>query len=200
MNRKTLNKAWLWRKKMRRMKKLFSLAMVGIMAFSLVACSSKKDDQGAGNVKDVPVSEIQTAVKEAYGEAYTPNMDYDAQALESIFGVKADWYEEFIAQGPMMSAHVDTFVAIKAKEANVKDVVDALNSYRDYLVNDSMQYPMNQIKVQASRVEQVGNYVFFILLGEIPMEVEEQGDDAILTAAKEQAQIAVDAINKILTK
>jgi len=185
---------------MRRMKKIVSLVMVGIMAFSLAACSSKKDDQGTGNVKDVPVSEIQTAVKDAYGEAYIPNMDYDAQTLESIFGVKEDWYEEFVAQGPMISAQVDTFVAIKAKEANVQEVVDALNSYRDYLVNDSMQYPMNQIKVQASRVEQVGNYVFFILLGEIPMEVEEQGEDAILATAKEQAQIAVDAINKVLTK
>ena len=185
---------------MRRMKKLFSLVMVGVMAFSLVACSTKKDDQGAANIKDVPVSEIQTAVKEAYGEAYIPSMDYDAQTLESIFGVKEDWYEEFIAQGPMMSAHVDTFVAIKAKEANVQDVVDALNSYREYLVNDSMQYPMNQIKIQASRVEQVGNYVFFILLGEIPTDAEDQGEDKMLEAAKEQAQIAVDAINKVLTK
>lgn len=185
---------------MRRMKKLFSLVMVGVMAFSLVACSTKKDDQGTGNIKDVPVSEIQTAVKEAYGEAYVPSMDYDAQSLESIFGVKEDWYDEFIAQGPMMSAHVDTFVAIKAKEANVQDVVDALNSYREYLVNDSMQYPMNQIKIQASRVEQVGNYVFFILLGEIPTDVEEQGEDKMLEVAKEQTQIAVDTINKVLTK
>lgn len=185
---------------MRRMKKLFSLVMVGVMAFSLVACATKKDDQGTGNIKDVPVSEIQTAVKEAYGEAYIPGMDYDAQTLESIFGVKEDWYEEFTAQGPMMSAHVDTFVAIKAKEANVQDVVDALNSYREYLVNDSMQYPMNQIKIQASRVEQVGNYVFFILLGEIPTDVEDQSEDKMLEAAKEQSQIAVDAINKVLTK
>lgn len=185
---------------MRRMKKLFSLVMVGVMAFSLVACSTKKDDQGTGNIKDVPVSEIQTAVKDAYGEAYIPSMDYDEESLESIFGVKADWYDEFIAQGPMMSAHVDTFVAIKAKEANVQDVVDALNSYREYLVNDSMQYPMNQIKIQASRVEQVGNYVFFILLGEIPTDMEEQGEDKMLEAAKEQSQIAVDAINKVLTK
>lgn len=185
---------------MRRMKKLVSLVMVGIMAFSLAACSNKKDDQGTNNVKDVPVSEIQTAVKEAYGDAYIPNMDYDAETLENVYGVKPDWYEEFVGQGPMMSAHVDSFVAIKAKEANVQDVVDALNSYRDYLVNESLQYPMNQIKVQASRVEQVGNYVFFILLGEIPSEVQEQDEDKILEAAKEQAQIAVDTINKVLTK
>lgn len=185
---------------MRKMKKIMSLVMIGIMAFSLSACSSKKEEQKEDAVKDVPVSEIQTAVQEAYKDAYLPSMDYDAETLESIFGVKEDWCEEYIAQGPMMSGHVDTFIAIKAKEANVQEVVDALNSYRDYLVNDSMQYPTNQIKVQASRVEQIGNYVFFILLGEIPMEVEEQGDDAILAKAKEQVQIAVDAINGVLTK
>ncbi|WP_455715066.1 DUF4358 domain-containing protein [Anaerosporobacter sp.] len=185
---------------MKRMNKIMSLVMVGIMAFSLTACSSKKDDQVAEDIKDVAVSEIQTAVQEAYGDSYLPSMDYDAEALESIFGVKEDWCEEYIAQGPMMSAHVDTFVAIKAKEENVQEVVDALNSHRDYLINDSMQYPVNQVKIQASRVEQIGNYVFFILLGEIPMEVEEQGDEAILEAAKEQVQIAVDAINGVLTK
>jgi hypothetical protein len=183
---------------MRKMKKIMSLVMVGIMAFSLSACSGKEDKADA--VKDVPVSEIQTAVKEAYGDAYFLDMDYDAEALESIFGVKEDWCEEYIAQGAAISVNVDTFVAIKAKEANVQEVVDALNSYRDYLVNDTMQYPLNKVKVQASRVEQIGNYVFFILLGDIPMEVEEQGDDAILATAKEQAQIAVDAINNVLTK
>lgn len=180
-----------------KMKKIVSLVMVGIMAIGMTACSAKKTDSDSA-VKDVPVSEIHTAVKDAYGDTYYPNMDYDAQALESIFGVKADWYDEFVAQGPMISASVDTFVAVKAKTDNVKDVETALNSYRDYLVNDSMQYPTNKIKIQASEVLTVGNYVFFILLGDIPMDVEEQGDDAILSTAKEQAQIAVDAINGVL--
>ena len=182
---------------MSKMKKILSLVMVGIMAIGMTACSRKKADSGS-SVKDVPISEVHTAVKEAYGDTYYPNMDYDAEALESIFGVKADWCDEFVAQGPMISASVDTFIAIKAKADNVKDVQDALTSYRDYLINESMQYPMNKLKIEGSRVETVGNYVFFILLGDIPMEVEEQGDEAIIEKAKEQSQIAVDAINGVL--
>lgn len=182
---------------MNKMKKIVSLVMVGIMAIGMTACSAKKADTDTA-VKDVPVSEIHTAVKDAYGDAYYPNMDYDAEALESIYGVKADWYDEFVAQGPMISASVDSFVAVKAKADNVKDVEGALTAYRDYLVNDAMHYPMNQVKVQASEVLTVGNYVFFILLGDIPMEVAEQGDEAILSTAKEQVKIGVDTINGIL--
>lgn len=180
------------------MKKIFSLVLVGIMAFSLTACSSKTSSDKKEEVKNVPVSEILTSVQEAYGDSYTPNMDYDAQTLESVFGVKADWYEEYVAQGPMMSASVDTFVAIKAKEANVQDVENALLAHRDYLINDSMQYPTNKVKIEASKVEKIGNYVFFYILGDIPMEVQEQGDDAILKTANEQNKIASDTINGLL--
>ena len=37
----------------------------------------------------------------------------------------------------MISAHVDTFIAIKAKEGKGEEVEKALTSYRDYLINDS---------------------------------------------------------------
>ena len=51
------------------------------------------------------------------------------------------------------------------------------------------------VKVQASEVVRHGDYVFFVLLGEIPFEAEEQGDDAILEAAKKGVKIGVDTIN-----
>lgn len=181
---------------MSKLKKIVSLVLVGVMACSMVACSSKEETKP--KEKDVKVSEIHQAVKEAYGDSYYPNMDYDAAALENIFGVKADWCEEFVAQGPMISTSVDTFVAIKAKADNVEDVKTALTTYQDNLKKDMMQYPTNLLKIQTSKVEVYGNYVFFILLGEIPMDVEEQGDDAILKAAEEQEQIAVDAIKGVL--
>ncbi|WP_167955774.1 DUF4358 domain-containing protein [Anaerosporobacter faecicola] len=181
---------------MKNTKKMISMILVGVMALSLVACGKKNENKEEA-VKDVELSTIHSAVSEAYGDSYYPNMDYDAETLENIFGVKAEWCEEFIAQGPMMSASVDTFLAIKANEGNVQNVVDALQSYRDYLINDSMQYPTNKVKVQASEVKKVGNYVFFILLGEIPMEVEEQGEDAILATAKEQVAIAVNTIDEL---
>ena len=33
-----------------------------------------------------------------------------------MFGISEDLYEESIAEGPMISVHVDTFLAFKAKE------------------------------------------------------------------------------------
>ena len=59
---------------MSKMKKILSLVMVGIMAIGMTACSSKKADSGS-SVKDVPISEVHTAVKEAYGDTYYPNME-----------------------------------------------------------------------------------------------------------------------------
>ena len=137
------------------MKRIISLVLASIMLFSFTACTSKKSNKDT--VKNVPVSDILSAVKEAYGEDYYPEMDYDAQALESIFGVKEEWIEEFVAQGPMMSTKVDTFLAIKAKDANAKEVEDALVAYRDYLINDTLQYPTNKVKILASKVERRDN-------------------------------------------
>ena len=100
----------------------------------------------------------------------------------------------------MMSVHVDTFIAVHANEGQADTVEEALNSYREYLVNDTMMYPMNIGKVAACRVYRNGDYVFFIMLGSIPLEVSDQGDEATKTYAEEQNEIAVKAIEELLNK
>lgn len=177
------------------MKKLLSLVLIVVSMLSLTACGESSPYKD-----DVKVADILTAVKEAYGETYYPNMPYEAAQLEELFGVKADSYEEFVAEGPMISFSVDTFVAVKAKEGKVEEVKTALETYRDNLINNQLQYPTNKVKVENSRVDVFGNYVFFTLLGEIPMDVEEKGDSAIAEAAKEQNQKAITAIEGVLKK
>lgn len=188
-------------------KRLLSIILIGALSLTSVACGNKNDsDSNGGNSNsqsqgvnnNVSLVEIHEAVKEAYGDAYYPSMQYDETQIEELFGLNSDLYDEIIAEGPMISAHADTFIAVKAKEGKVDEVESKLNEYRDNLVNDTMQYPTNKIKIQASQVVKKGNYVFFILLGEIPMEVEEQGDEAILEEAKNQTNIAVEAIEKAL--
>ena len=41
-------------------------------------------------------------------------------------------------------------------------------------IQDTCQYPMNQLKIQASKVYVKGNYVCFIMLGTISNKQEEQ--------------------------
>lgn len=150
-------------------------------------------------VKKVTLSSIHNVVKKAYGDDYIPSMAYDATALEEQFGIKLDWYTDIIAEGPMMSMNVDTFVAVQANKNNVNDVVDALEQYRDRLINETLQYPMNLPKINASQVLKIDNNVFFIMLGVIPDDTEET-EEALLKAAKTQNEIAVKAIKKAMNK
>ena len=49
------------------------------------------------------------------------------------------------------------------RKRNKNNKEKALTSYRDYLINDSLQYPMNVPKVNASSVLREGDYVFFVI-------------------------------------
>ena len=57
-----------------------------------------------------------------------------------------------------------------------------------------MQYPMNVGKVQASRIETVGNYVMFVQLGGDTMQAAEEGDEAVVAMCQEINDKAVEAI------
>ena len=96
-----------------------------------------------------------------------------------------------------MSAHVDTLIIAKAKNKTAKTKIKKkLTSYRQALVKDTNQYPMNLMKIQASKVYVKDNYVFFIMLGSIDTKLEETGtDEQILEAYKKENQKAISAIN-----
>ena len=180
------------------MKKMMSLLLMMICVLSLAACGSRKEEQTEENVEtpvNVDLAEVHQAVKDAYGETYYPNMPFDATMLADTIGLTEGMYEEFIAEGPMMSANIDMFIAVKAAEGQADAVEETLNAYRDYQINEAFQYPTNKVKVQASQVIRHGDYVFYVMLGDIPMEVQEQGDEAILNKAKEVVQVGVDTIN-----
>lgn len=128
------------------------------------ASQTPSSDNAAAS-STVALSTILDAVKSAYGENYLPSMDLTAEDLKTRFGLNSEDYTEAIGQVAMMSTQVDTFVAVHAKEGKAESIVSALNAYRDDLVNNSLQYPMNIPKVNASKVYQKGDYVFFIMLG-----------------------------------
>ena len=54
---------------------------------------------------------------------------------------------------------------------------------------------MNLLKIQASKVETVGDYVFFVMLGTID-EMAYTEDSDMIKAYEEQNQIALDIIKK----
>ena len=157
------------------------------------AAHSSAPSSNAGRLNDVT-----DAVKKAYGENYLPSMDLTADDLSSRFGLNSDDYAAAYGQVAMISTQVDTFVAVEAKDGKADAVASALNSYRDDLVNNSMQYPMNVPKVNASRVYQKGNYVFFLMLGAAAPNDVMDDEAASLTFYQQQNDIAVKAIDGVL--
>ncbi len=143
---------------------------------------------------------VKFATTEIYGEeyGYAPDMSYDKTAISELFGVSEDWYDYALAEGTMISMHVDTFVAIHAKEGNLENVQNALNNYRDVLINDTMQYPMNQLKIQGSKVFTHKDYVFFIMLGFVDDSMLDAEEDTAIAEYEKMNQKVIDKITSVL--
>lgn len=171
-----------------------------LSAASLTGCAGKSSTPAATESQtetaaEVSLDELLGKIKETYGDKYAPNSEMDAQLLEDLTGLTPDLYEDYVAEMPMISTFVETFIGVKAVDGKGEDVEKILNSYRDKLVNDTMQYPMNISKIQASQVVRHGDYVFFVMLGAADDEELEKGDEAALKSAQENNQIAIDVID-----
>ena len=137
---------------------------------------------------------LRDAVAAELGDDYWPNMEMPAEILKSQYGLTEDMYEDYMGEMPMMSAHVDTLLIVKAKEGQADEVKGVLEDYRINLLKNSMQYPMNMGKVQASKVDSEGDYVYFVLLGGDVTEVAEKGDEAVIAYCREQNERVIDIL------
>ena len=123
------------------MKKLMIICLTFALTLTmLTACTqnqdgSQQDGQTAQEeqTQQPDLQEIVQAVKDAYGDNYLPSMQMDEQMMTDVYGVDMDNVEEFVAEGPMISAHVDTFIAVKAKEGKGEQVQQELQAYLDYV-------------------------------------------------------------------
>jgi len=189
--------------------------ILGLMILSVLLFGGCGKENGGGNLgntgkpgseaengynQNIKMQDLKAAVVEVIGENYWPNMEMDADMLETVYGVKPEMYEEYFAESPMISANVDTLIIVKAKADQIDAAEEALKAYYDMNVNESLQYPYNVGKVQAARVETFGNYVCFVQLGGDTGDAEEQGDEAVAQRCAEENERALDAIEKALLK
>ena len=126
------------------MKKVLTLILaISLAVTALAACGSQTigNSDGASTsqeqMQEPELSDIVQAVKDAYGENYLPSMEITEDMMSDIYGVNMDNVDEFIAEAPAISAHVDTFIAVKAKEGKGEEVEKELQAYLDYVVDNS---------------------------------------------------------------
>lgn len=157
------------------------------------------ESKPTAETNDVALEDIHTAIKELFGENYLPSMPLDTEYLEMTYGVKPEWIESYVAEIPMISFHVDTLIAIKAADGQADNVESALNDYRTYVVENSLQYPANVPKVNASRVYRAGDYVFFLMLGVVGDEYMDDENGAYNVAVENNEKV-VSKIEELLIK
>lgn len=189
---------------MRKNKMMIIPAMCMAAALMMTACGGNAGKPGTETTQaqesetaiTVDLSDLLKDIQKAYGEEYIPSMDYDTDTLANVFGLEPDMYEEIIAQGPMITVNIDTFIALKAKAGQAEAAEKALVDYRQDLIDNSLQYPMNLPKLNTSQVIRHGDYVFLVMLGTPTMEALDEGEEAALESAKESNQIAIDVIDE----
>lgn len=179
----------------------FSLTAGSIAPVSLTDHTAVTAEAAKKKVKKKTpsVNKIYKAIVGKYGESYLANLKLTKDEIKLRYGIPSSWYTDAIAEVPMMSAHVDTLIIAKAKNKTAKDKIKKkLISYRKTLINDTLQYPMNLLKIQASKVYVKDNYVFFIMLGTVDNKVDESGtEEQVIEAYKKENQKAVSAINAL---
>lgn len=177
------------------MNKLFrNILVLGLAAGVMVGCASTdKPAEDLTESKLVSVGSLQSAVETHLGEDYVATMDIDKEQLEIVYGLDVADIKDISAKQPLMSTHVDTFIAVEANEGKADNVEKALNEYRQTVLDDTMNYPGNIAKVQASKVVRQDDFVFFLMLGKFNQGFDASENDA-LEFAQNQTQEIEDLI------
>lgn len=153
--------------------------------------------EGTTIASDEKIDAIVTAVKAELGDNYYPNTPIDATVLQDLYGITLDDVEACFGGMPMISANVDTFIAVKAKEGKAEVIKDELENYLTAQQGDAHQYPANLPKVSEAKVYVLGDYVFYICLAGDTLAAEEKGEAEV---RKQVAETVANVITVIDTQ
>ena len=146
------------------------------------------------------LSKLRESVKEELGENYWPEVALSEEELKAKTGITQDMYIEFLAEEPSLQANIDTMIIVHAKENYVGAVEQALEEYRNRLIEENKEYPQNHSKASASRMETIENYICFVQLGADTTVVANKGEKEILAYCQEENERAIDVLEKTILR
>lgn len=153
-------------------KKMIALGLM--MCMVLAGCSSTPKESSNTKALDVQMK----AAVEKIGEENAATMELTKDDMIAKFGLNSEDVEDAKANIAMMSTQIDTILVVRAKDGKAADVKKAMDTYRQTMVDDTLQYPMNIPLIQGSIVKENGNDIYFIMLGVYSdefMDLDEEG-------------------------
>lgn len=154
---------------------------------------------GTNGEQEFPtLNELEAEVKELLGDKYWPEVDLSEEELARTTGITEDMYVDYLAQKQVLDSHIDTMIIIHAKEDYVGAVEQALEAYRNRIIEENQDYPQNLGKAEASRMETIDDYVCFVQLGADTTVVADQGEDAVINYCLEENERAIYVLEKAI--
>lgn len=136
------------------------------------------------------------ALRGVYGEKYYPDTQLTDEEIRTELGMDETLYEEVYAERSTQSAHPDTFIAVKVKSGKTEEVKEKLNAYKQKMLQNN-DFAAHTEKINAAEVYAEGDYVFFVLLGDVEDSVSSEG---IGQAFGNEVQRGIDAIKEAIGK
>lgn len=147
------------------MKRSLSRALALLLCALLLGLAAGCQRGGEEAVPEVPLDTILQNIRDAYGDSYIPNVELPPELLESTYGLTAELYGEVRAEMAMISTFPDTVIVVKAAQDKGDAVEQALATARENAISNTLQYPMNIPKTNATQVVRKGDYVAFLMVG-----------------------------------
>lgn len=134
------------------------------------------------------------ALRDVYGDKYYPDTEMTEEQIREELGLDESLYEEVYAENTAENERPDTFIAVKAKSGKVDEVKEKLTAYKQRLIDEN-SFDANADKLNAAEVYSEGDYVFFVLLGDVDDGTSSEG---FAEALGKEVQRGIDAIKAAL--
>ena len=134
------------------------------------------------------------ALRDVYGDKYYPDTEMTEEQIREELGLDESLYEEVYAEHTDENERPDTFIAVKAKSGKVYEVKEKLTAYKQRLIDEN-SFDANADKLNAAEIYSEGDYVFFVLLGDVDDGTSSEG---FAEALGKEVQRGIDAIKAAL--
>lgn len=156
--------------------------------------ASKNGDTAQSGASASGLGMFRDALRDVYGDKYYPDTEMTEEQIREELGLDESLYEEVYAEHTAENERPDTFIAVKAKSGKVDEVKEKLTAYKQRLIDEN-SFDANADKLNAAEVYSEGDYVFFVLLGDVDDGTSSEG---FAEALGKEVQRGIDAIKEAL--
>lgn len=157
-----------------------------------------QEEDYQGNERFYTLVELKNKVEDLLGDAYWPEVNLSSEELESLTGIDADMYVDFLAERQVLDAHIDMLIVIHAKEDYVGEIERAIENYRSSIIEANRNHPQNLSKAQASRMETIDDYICFVQLGADTTPYADRGAEVVEAHCLEENERALYVLEQAI--